>query len=190
MSEWHTLLIDGHERATRAFLSGFAGDRGVDPTGLLMGEDVGLHPESLGERLLELLGAGRHQLVLVVEEHVAALADALERAGAAVGLRLAERHRVAGARFDFAVETFSREVAARVRAALRPQPAGVTFVTHDVQEEHHPDAKGVELYAPEHAYAFRARARVTGTLDAILTLRRMLAAIEAVRIDGLHLDLA
>jgi hypothetical protein len=190
MSEWHTILIDGGERATRAFLSGFADDRGVEPTALVLAEDAGVHVESLGERLLGLIGAGRHQLVLVVEEHAAALAQALEHAGAAAGLRLAEHHRVAGARFDFAVEAFAREVAAAVRAALRPLPAGVTFASHEEREEEHPEAKGVELYAPQHHYAYRARGRVTGVLDGVLAVRRKLLAIEAVRLDGLHLDLA
>ena len=189
MGEWHSILIDGNDRATRGFVSGFVGDRDIDPTQVLLAEDVGVHAESLGERLLQLVTGGRHHLVLVVEEHVAALAHALEHSGAAAGLRMAERHRVVGARFTFAVEAFSREVAERVRGALRPLPAGVTFETHDEQEEEHSDAKGIELYAPEHAYAYRAHGRVSGAVDGVVALRRALAEIEAVRLEGLQLEL-
>ena len=189
MGEWHTILIDGDERAMRGFVSGFVGDRGIDPTHVLLAEDVGVYPESLGERLLQLVTGGRHHLVLVVEEHSAALARALEQAGAAAGLRLTERHRVVAARFTFAIEAFSREVAERVRGALRPLPDGVTFETHDEQEEEHSDAKGVELYAPEHAYAYRAHGRVRGGVDGVVALRRALAEIEAVRLEGLELEL-
>src|SRR5262249_48631431 len=153
MGEWHTILIAGDERATRAFVSGFVGDRGIDPTQVLLAEDVGVHPESLGERLLQLVTAGNHHLVLVVEAHVDALARALERAGAGAGLRMEERHRVVRARFAFAVEAFSREVAEHVRRALQPLPVGVTFETRDEQEEERADVKGVEVYAREHGYA-------------------------------------
>ena len=189
MGEWHTILIDGDERATRGFVSGFVGDRGIDPTQVLLAEDIGVHPESLGERLFQLVTGGRHHLVLVVEAHVDALVHALEHAGAAAGLRMAEHHRVVRARFAFAVEAFSREVADRVRAATQPLPAGVTFETHDEEEEEHSDAKGIALYAPEHAYAYRAHGRVAGALDGVIAVQQALAEIEAVRLEGLELEL-
>ena len=189
MGEWHTILIDGNERATRGFVSGFVGDRDIDPTQVLLAEDVGVQPESLGERVLQLVTGGGHHLVLVAEEHVATLVHALEHAGAAAGLRIAERHQIVRVRFAFAVEAFSREVAERVRAALRPLPVGVTFETHDEQEEERSDAKGVELYAPEHAYTYRAHGRLAGALDGVLAVRRVLGDIEAVRLEGLQLEL-
>jgi len=189
MGEWHTILIDGNERATRGFVSGFVGDRDIDPTQVLLAEDVGVQRESLGERLLQLVTGGGHHLVLVAEEHVATLVHALEHADAAAGLRIAERHQIVRARFAFAVEAFSREVAERVRAALRPLPVGVTFETHDEQEEERSDAKGVELYAPEHAYTYRAHGRVAGAFDGVFALRRVLGDIEAVRLEGLLLEL-
>src|SRR4051794_66712 len=124
MGEWHTILIDGDERATRGFVSGFVGDRQIDASQVVFAADVGVPPESLGERLLQLVTGGRHHLVLIADAQAEALADALARSGAAAGLRLVERHRVGRVCQDLAAETFSRDVAARVRAVTRALPAG------------------------------------------------------------------
>jgi hypothetical protein len=190
MSDWHAIVVDGGERATRGFIAGFVGDRGVAPTKVLLAEDLGVTPESLGERIVELLTGGRHQVVLVVEELAAAFVDALERGGPAARLAMAEHHRVAGASFGFTVETFSRDVAKQVRAALGSLPTGVTIGDLDERAETHPDEKGVELYAPGHEYTYRAHGRVAGTLDGVGAVRRKLEQIEVVQLEPVHLDAA
>ena len=188
MSDWHAIVIDGGEKATRGFVSGFIGDRGVDATTVLLAEDAGVEPESLGARIVELLTGGHHQVVLVVEELAAAFVEALKRGGSAARLAVVEHHRLAGASFGFAAETFARTVAEQVRAALRSLPTGVRIADRDESAETHPDEKGIDLYAPGHEYTYRAHGRVTGDLDGVLAVRRTLEQIEAVRLEGVHLE--
>ena len=73
MSAWEAIVVDGRERDLRAFLAGFAGDRGVDPGMLVLGDDVGLEAGSVGEWLLELIGTGHH-VVLAPDTLALALA--------------------------------------------------------------------------------------------------------------------
>jgi len=190
MSDWYAIVVDGGEAATRGFVSGFLGDRGLDATAVLVAEDVGVAAESLGERLLDLLNLGRHHVVLVTAAHADAFAEALARGGRGAGLALAERHRVAGASFAFTVETFSRDVAQDVHATLASPPPGVTIVDRDESAETHGDEKGLTFFAPGHAYAYRARGRATGGLDGVLALRRRLGEIEAVALEPVHLETA
>lgn len=190
MSDWHAIVVDGGEKATRGFVSGFIGDRGVPATSVRLAEDVGVEPESLGKRIVELLTGGRHQIVLVVEGLATAFVEALERGGVAAHLKLAEHHRLAGAHFGFEVETFSRDVAKQVRAAIGSPPAGVVIADLDESAEQHPEEKGIDLYMPGHEYTYRAHGRVTGGVDGVLEVRRKLQEIECVELASVHLNTA
>ena len=186
MSEWHAIVVEGGEREVRGFVAGFLADRQADPTNVVLGADVGLEHESLVERLRALLKGGHHAL-LVPHDLAAPLVEALWRVGADVGLRVADRHPIAGARFDLEAEVFSREVATAIRAALGDLPPGVHLEQHAEREEEHAEHQGVELYAPVHEYTYGVKARVTGSLDGVLDVRRRLDAIEAVAVAALHL---
>jgi hypothetical protein len=186
MSNWHVIVVEGHERDLRGFVSGFLADRGADPTRVVFGDDVGLERESLHERLRALLRGGHHAL-LVPDDLAAALADAIERGGRTLGLRIADRHPVTTASFAFAAEVYARDVAAQIRAIVRALPAGVHFTQHSEHEEEHAESKGVELYAPTHHYAYRTNGVLAGPLGEVAAVRRRLADIEAVRLEPLHL---
>ena len=188
MSDWHAIVIDGGEAAVRGFVAGFLGDRGADPSRILVGKDVGVEPETFGERVRTLLTGGRHHLVLVPDDLVAALADALDRGGATVRLRLAEHHRVAAASFGFSIETYARDVGTAVHALLDAPLPGVEVADRSEAWESHPDEQGIELYAPGHPYGYHARGRIRGALDAVVATRRRFAEIEAVHLEPLHLE--
>ena len=185
MSAWEAVVVDGHERDLRAFVAGFAGDRGVDPGMLVLGDDVGLEAGSVGEWLLELIGKGHH-VVLAPATLARALADAIGESGDAVGLAVERTHPVSGARFDVRVKTFSREVASAARSALDPPPPGVRLEARQESEQTTAEAHGVELYAPVHDYTYAVSARVAGPLSGVLEVRRRLAEIEAATLEPLH----
>lgn len=186
MSDWHAIVVEGGERELRGFVAGFLADRQTDPSRVVLGDDAGLEHESLVERLRALLRGGHHA-VLVPEDLAAPLVEAFARAGGDLGLRVADRHPIAGARFDCEAEVYSREVSSAIRAALQALPDGVHFEQHGEDEETHAEYEGVEIYAPVHDYTYRVTARVAGPLAGVLAVRRRLEAIEAVTLSSLHL---
>jgi hypothetical protein len=121
--------------------------------------------------------------VIVRDDLATPLADALAQGGASVGLQMAERHPASRATFGVHAEVYSREVAARLRDALRSAPKS----QHSESEEAHAQDTGVELYAPAHAYTYRVRATVDGPVGDVLAVRRRLADVEAAQIEPLHL---
>ena len=185
MSLWEAIVIDGRERDVRAFLAGFAGDRGVDPASVVLGDDVGLDSGSIGEWLLELIGKGHH-VALAPAPLAQALTDALERGGEEIDLRIERRHPIAAAHFGVRVETYSREAAAAVRSALATPAAGVRIEDRQESEQSMADAGGVELYAPVHEYTYRLSAHVTGPIDGVLAIRRSLSEIEVAALEPLQ----
>jgi len=187
MSEWHAIVVEGHKDAVRAFVAGFLADRGLDSSAVMLGDDVGLEHESLGERLRALLRGGHH-VVLAPAPLADPLVDAIARAAGELGLRVAERRPIRQASFAYTAEVFSREVAGAIRAAVGALPAGVRFESHAEHEEARTEHAGVELYAPVHDYVYRTNARAVGPLDGVLAVRDRLHEIEAVTTTPLHLD--
>jgi hypothetical protein len=186
MSDWHAIVVEGGEGEIRGFVAGFLADRQADPASVVLGDDVGLEHESLVERLRALVKGGHHAL-LVPHDLAAPLVEALWRVGGDVGLRVADRHPIAGAHFDCEAEVYARDVSSAIRAALAGLPDGVHFERHAEHEEAHDGHTGVELYAPVHDYTYRVKARVAGPLAGVLAVRRRLEAIEAVTLSSLHL---
>jgi hypothetical protein len=185
MATWRVLVLTGSEDAVRAFALGFAAGRG-EPGDAVLGGDVGVEPASFGERLKELFGAGGHHVVFAPEPLASALALAVQQFGGAVGLGLERSRSVAETSFGVRIETFSRALADEVRAILRTSlPDGVLLDGLTEQEEEHPEAHGAELYAPLHAYAYRATGRITGVLPGVLDVRRRLAEFEFVQLEPL-----
>lgn len=183
MNEWHIVVVEGHERELRAFVSGFVADRGLDAKAIVLGDDVGLARESLVERLRVLVRGGHHA-VLVPASLADPLTDAISRA---VGLRAIDRHPIASATFRFSAEAFSRDVSTTIRSICRTLPAGVHFAEHAESESSSSSHTGVELYAPVHAYAYRVKGELAGSPAGVLDVRRKLGDVEVVRLEPLHL---
>ena len=187
MSEWNAIVVEGGERELRAFVSGFVADRGLDPSCVVFGDDVGLEHDGLAEKLRALLRGGHH-VVLVPHDLAAPLLDALWRVGPGIGLRVADRGPVHEASVRFAAEVFARDVAAAIRKTLADRPPEVRFAEHAEEEHAEAGHKGVELYAPVHEYTYRVRGKAVGPLGAILRLRRALGDIEAVDVGAVQVE--
>jgi hypothetical protein len=96
---------------------------------------------------------------------------------------------VTSARFDFTVEIFSETAAAEVRRALvEALPDGVEIADYQEREQRDASARGVELYAPAHPYAFRARGRVRGKLPGVLEVHRRARNLAFVKAEEIHLE--
>jgi|WetSurMetagenome_2_1015567.scaffolds.fasta_scaffold97142_2 hypothetical protein len=188
MSAWQQIVVVGAEKPLRAFLAGFAAGRGVRDC-VLLGHDVGVGAASLSERVRDLLAAGSHHVLLAPEGIAAPLAAALGELGEDVGLRLESSAVVRSAAMSFAAEVFSEELAARVRSDLRDAlPPGVALEGYGEEEHREPDARGAELYAPEHAFTFRASGRLVGPLPGVIEMRRRARRLEFVTVEAIALE--
>ena len=189
MTRWYEIAVYGREDVVRAFVAGFLAARGEREGLVLCGSKLDLEPESLGERLKELFVAGSHAVLLAPEPPAGALADALVEGGSGVGMRLERRREVRAAAFTFHAEMFSRALADGLRQALHasvPEATRVEDLTET--EEVHPEARGVDLYAPVHDYIYRASGRIGGPFPGVVEMRRRLADMEFVDVGGLHLE--
>jgi hypothetical protein len=180
MSMWQQIVVEGSEKLLRAFLVGFETGRGRRG-GFILGSDLEMESESLGDRLLALFERGSYRLVFAQPPVADGIVAAVRERGTELDLRLESRHEVTGAGFSFRGEAFSRELAATIRdAMIVALPEGVTVDDLAEREERDPDAEGTELYAPEHSYVYRVEGRVAGPFPGVVEMHRRASDLEQV----------
>jgi hypothetical protein len=174
---WYELLIEGTGDRVDALV--------LEEREIFRGEDLALHAGSFPERILELLGAKTHHLLFAPADLAREL---IRRIEADPELRLERMRDVQGASFAFEAEAYSHPVAEKIKKALHDDlPAGVSLDCKEA-EERDPSAKGVELYAPAHAYTYRANGRFTGPPPGIFTLHQRMQDIDFVKEKALEID--
>jgi len=178
MSDWHGMVIVGTERAVRAFVVELATRRPSGSSIVVLAADLDVDTAALAERL-RTLGTDGHHAVLVPDELMVPLVEAVEGAG----LRVSEWRTIAGASFGFEAEATSREAAKAIRVALRPL-GDVRFAEHSEHEDeqvHEQDGKR------SRRYVFRTRGRAEGALAGVLAFRRRLADVQGLTTTRLRL---
>jgi hypothetical protein len=177
---WYELLIAGTGDRVDAALTETPVDR------LFRGEDLDLHAGAFSERLLELLGAKTHHLVFAPQDLTR---DLIQKIETDEHLRLERVREVLGASFAFEAEAYSHPIAEKIKKALHDDlPPGVSLVDGQESEERDPEAKGVELYSPAHAYTYRASGRFVGAPPGIFELHRRMQDIDFVKEKALEID--
>jgi hypothetical protein len=185
---YHHLLIAGPRGWTLGFIHGHLRGSGTEAMPL-DAEAEGFACEPLRERLREVLDPGREIIHLLARDDVLArvrraIADrmAVER-----GVELKEDLLVAGARFDFSVQTYSRAHAERIRALFAQLPAGVQL-TKDTsfREILDPEAAGAHSLAPAHGYELRGEGSAAGPLAGVLDLHRACRETELINERPIH----
>jgi hypothetical protein len=174
---WYELLIEGSEDALETLLS--------DPRDIIRGSELRLAESSMADRILEFLHAQTHHLVFASATRARELVESIR---ANPSLKLEGVREVLGGRFGFKAEAYNREIGQKIHEALNEDlPAGIDCIDLE-KEETHPDAKGVELFAPIHEYVYKARGTIVGTPPGILEMDRRLCRLDFVHEEPMELE--
>lgn len=165
---WYEMLIEGSEDALESLL----------PEDAIRGSELRLASESFTDRVLELFHARTHHVVFASADHVREIARSF---------RLESLREVVEGRFGFEAEAYNPEIGAKIHDALNSDlPDGILCVDLE-KEERHPEARGVELFAPAHDYVYKARGTIVGTPPGILEMNRRLVRLDFVHEEPLEL---
>ncbi len=174
---WYELLIDGSDDTLESLLEEHPGEA-------IRGSELRLASESFTDRVLEFLHARTHHAVFASADQARELAREIRERS---GLRLESIREVVEGRFGFKAEAYSPEVGAKIRDALNSDlPDGIMCVDLE-KEERHPEARGVEMFAPAHDYVYKSRGTIVGTPPGILEMNRRLCRLDFVHEEPLEL---
>lgn len=188
MSAWYEIIVTGTEDALRGFVAGCEASLGGTEAAIF-GHDLDLEGNRLSQRLKDLFAAGSHHLVFAPPRLAEELFAALKRSGREAGLGIENVQEVTLARLPFSAEAFSREVAARIREELLSGlPPGVRGEAIEESEDYDPEARGAELYTPEHAFVYRVSGAFSGPLEGVFEMQRRARALPFVKVKPVELE--
>ena len=188
MSVWYEIIVKGSEDALIGFVAGVEASPGGTRAAIL-GRDLELEGSRFSSRLRDLFAAGSRHLVFAPATLAQALVAGLRATGGEAGLAIEDVQEVVLARLPFSAEAFSSDMAARIREKLLSGlPPGVRGERIEEREERDPDARGPELYTPEHAYAYRVKGLFAGPLPGVIEMQRRTRNLPFVKAKPLELE--
>jgi hypothetical protein len=182
MSRWYQIVIKGKSEEIERFLE--AAGPGLSGQ-VIRGSEVHLEPESLAERLRDLLGADSHHMLFASGEITRALLAALTGHKA---LEIDQIQEIESGRFAFRIEAYSEQQREEIRLSCLTPPPGVRLMGLEESVERDPSAKGPEMFAPAHDYVYRAEGAMEGTAPGILEAYRRAAEQDFVHPKPLTLQ--
>jgi hypothetical protein len=183
MANYVEFLILGDDRELTAYLSGYlAADGGTKP--LLFAEEAGFHIKGLRERIKH---HGEVCHVITDAAHRSWLRSALEAAAPRYRFEVKAERKIERAYFHFEFDTPSRAVAEKIKKLFASLPAGAAVRDFTPEEVVDPEARGTEVYAPEHEYVFRGKGVIEGDVVGVVEVRAALSAIDFTTCDEIDL---
>jgi len=187
--EFVEMVVKGPYDRVKAFVSGFLAGKGVTRPRLWYSRDCGIRQEKLPEKIVEWAGLVKDRVHLVVEQPlVVPLRAALRKHGPEFGFEPVSELRIAGAALPFRFRCYQPEQGKKLAERFRRLPPGLSLRKgYKLEEEVHPDAEGVELYAPQHGYTLRGSGVVEGPVDRVLRFRETLQEFEMLELRPVEL---
>jgi len=184
---FYEISLEGPTGRTLGFVQGFLTARGEGGR-MLDAYREGFDCESLRERIRELFHPAKQTYHLLVPADLVPTVNEAVQEGKNRGMEMEvlEQRLLVGARFSFSFETFSRQHGAALRAMFETPPQGVTIDDLQIEETIHPEAKGVEAYAPAHEYQLEGKGTAQGALRAVLTLHKRARDEELIKEGNLQ----
>jgi hypothetical protein len=171
------IVFEGHYNTVRGYLEGLRDGLGTSSK-FFFSSESGIAAETLAELIKEWISLGQRLHHVVVEENFCAkIREVLSSKGTDALVNLASiksSRMVREARFNFKFDAYARKYADEIKELLDRLPEGVSLHNYLPEEKMNHSAEGVELYAPAHDYILRGEGTIIGSVEQIISFRKLL----------------
>ena len=133
---------------------------------------VNIKRDTLSDVLKQWVSLGNKIHHIIIEEELLnGIKNALANQGEKKDLGTAyikSEKKIKGASFNFEFKAYAKKFADEIKAIISDLPEGISLMDYNPKEKVDKDAKGVELYSPEHEYEFQGKGKVKGTFPEII----------------------
>ena len=182
------VVVEGHHELIRGFALGFLAGRGIEGEAVFAREH---HVKGSGKlhQLMRIMSATEDQTRIIIGEEIGrVLREAYEKRQSELAIKVVSIRQVVGARFNFRFKTFSKEFGEKLKATFADLPPGVQIRGYKPEEVIHPEAKGVEAYAPLHAYDIKASGEVSGPAKEVIDFYDRIEHNELIELEEIQLE--
>ena len=90
-------------------------------------------------------------------------------------------------KFDFRFNAYAEKYGEEIKLLIKSLPDNIILHNYDPQETINEDAKGVEMYAPEHQYVLKGSGTLEGNIADIIQLRNKFLENPLIETDAIKL---
>ena len=187
---FYEVVFEGHYHTIFGLLEGFMMGADKEWT-YYFSRRVHVKQDTFADVLREwvTLGGKLHH-VLIDEDFLNAFKVALKKRSddSKVGLKyIKSEKKILSGRFGFTFKAYAKKFGDEIKELLENLPAGVELIDYNPVEKIDKDARGVELYAPEHEYTFEGEGVIQGSVPEILSMSRALRRHPLIEVDSVSL---
>ncbi len=166
-TKFSELVVEGPFTMVKGLLLGFLGCH--KPEGkYFFHRKENIRRDTLKEFLKELFELENYVHFCLEDDLVEPFKEAAKLYTEKTGYKIKSLKPIKGGEFSFAAEFFDRKLADEFRKILENLPEGVKLERYFPLEQINEDGKGIEAYAPLHAYIFRAKGSIGGDFDGVM----------------------
>jgi len=193
--KYYEIVLEGHYNAIYGLLNGFLLGKNRDWI-FHFSKKAGIKTETLSEIIVDWISLkNKIHHVILEDSFYKELKKSVEKTNKSrkeksefVNLKyLKSAKLIKKAQFNFHAKTFARQYAGEMKLMVKNLPAGIVLQNYKPVEKEVKDAKGVELYAPEHEYTFEASGTISGSVDKVIALRKKLDDYPLIEADKIQL---
>jgi hypothetical protein len=180
------MIVQGSPDLIKGFVTGFLAGKGLQEQLFFFSDNL-IDVESTFGKILRKIGAKEDQIHFLVDESISgAITEGITRAES-LPIKVISVKKIIDALFPFSFQTFSRPTAEKLKNILRELPPGVRQEGYLEKEKVNSEAKGIELYTPDHEFTFKASGKIHGQVMEVIDFQRTLQNQEFVTVGEITL---
>ena len=187
---YHEVVVEGPVLFLEGYLAGLLVAKGLSPQEVLFASDVGVSSEGILEQLAEWMHIHGIWSHLIVPPTVYPdVKQGLARATSEFGISLKSDREIRSASMTIEYDCYTREQAQQIGECIQSFADRIRMSDdYKPVKTVDPAAKGVETYTAAHEFEVSAHGTATGSLPAILELRKRAEDIPLLEVGSINLD--
>jgi len=189
---FYEVVLEGHYNFVYGMLEGYKLAAGKNFT-YYLSQQVNVKATTLSEVLKEFLTLKSKLQYIIIE------ANSWKKFEAAVKKQpenslinkkyIKSVKKIESASFEFNFEAYARKYGDEIKKILKSLPKSIKLVDYAPKEEIQKDAKGTELYAPDHEYSFKGKGKLVGDIETIISFNKKFDEHPLIDVSAISLNL-
>ncbi len=188
---FYEVVFEGNYHTIYGLLEGFLLGTGKRMA-YYFSKSVNIKRETFSEVIKEWVTLGnRLHHVIIDEEFLSGIKKAVQKQPDVKHFGenyIKSERKIKSATFDFEFKAYAKKFADEIKAVIEQLPDGLTLSDYKPHEEVDRDAKGVELYSPDHEFTFKGTGKIQGGFPEIIEAWKKLDEHPLIHPDSIVIE--
>lgn len=186
--EYVEVVLEGSFDLIKGFVIGFMEGRNISG-GVVFEDAERVREGDALVRLLRFVRLQEDQVHLIVDAGIhELLEEAHQHRENELPIKIVSVRKIGGVWFEFRYRAYSPPAGEELEGLFRSLPEGLQLEGYEPRETVRPSAKGIEAYAPEHAYEVEAAGKIRGPAKETIDFYNRLERYELIELGDIVIE--